>query len=133
MDFIPLIILGVFILIIYSNITAKSKAEERSVEIDEELIKLKDDILVSTGSSLPTKEIRKSLGLVRGLSEHPASSNTEFVLSEKEALLNILLEAKKVGANAIIDLKLDNGTYQQRGSKWQMSQAVYIGTAVRCY
>lgn len=41
------------------------------------------------------------------------------------------LRAKSLGANAVIEIKLNTGTYEQQGSKWQVSQAVYNGTAVR--
>ena len=60
-----------------------------------------------------------------------ASSKQEFELAEKEAMKNLMKSAISMSANAIIDLKLSTGTYQQQGSKWEVSQAVYIGTAIR--
>ena len=42
----------------------------------------------------------------------------------------MLKNAKNMGANAIIDAKVSTGTYQTQGSQWQVSQAIYTGTAV---
>ena len=66
-----------------------------------------------------------------GISDTQATSKDEFALAEKEAMFNLIGEAKKLGANAIVDMKLNTGTYQQTGSQWQVSQVVYTGTAVQ--
>lgn len=60
-----------------------------------------------------------------------ASTDAEFRLAEKEALLDIMNQAINLGANSVIDLKMTTGSYQQQGSQWMVSKATYTGTAVR--
>lgn len=109
---------------------SKESAIKKGLEIDASLEKLQREIVAVSGSTIHNFEITRVIGLVRGVSNTQASSKEEFLLAEKEALYNILGEAKNPGANAIIEIKLGTGTYQMQGSQWQVSQAIYTGTAV---
>ncbi|TKI69658.1 heavy metal-binding domain-containing protein [Sulfurimonas crateris] len=130
MEFASLLIFSFFVLIVWSQISSKKKAKERSTNMDEMLNQLRNEVLSISGSSIPGKEVKKIIGMVRGVSDTQASRKEEFELAEKEALYKMLMEAKSLGANAVIDIKLNTGTYERQGSKWQVSQAVYNGTAV---
>lgn len=123
------IILAIFVLIIFSNFNSSKKAEEKSKIIDEKLIELKKSIKCVNGSIIPNKVIKDVLGVVKGISDQ-VSIKEEFELAEKEAMYRMLLEAEKLGANAVIEIKMNTGTYQQQGSKWQVTQIVYTATAV---
>ncbi len=92
---------------------------------------LRQRILVVTSSIIPGKEIKDVLGSVTGVSKVAASTDAEFRLAEKEALLDIMNQAINLGANSVIDLKMTTGSYQQQGSQWMVSKATYTGTAVR--
>ncbi|MBE4575960.1 hypothetical protein BOO36_19480 [Vibrio navarrensis] len=129
--FVLLGILSLFVFIIRSQISSKNKAQKSSKNIDEMLNQLRNEVLSVSGSSIPGKEVEEVIGMVRGVSDTQASRKEEFELAEKEALYKMLMEAKSLGANAVIEIKLNTGTYEQQGSKWQVSQAVYNGTAVR--
>jgi uncharacterized protein YbjQ (UPF0145 family) len=127
---VPLLILAVFVLIVYSNVSSKAKAKRKCAATESNLDELQKRIVVVTGSSVPGSQIKRAIGVVRGVSDTQASSKEQFSLAEKEALYNMLVEAEKLGANAVIELKLNTGTYQQQGSRWQVSQCIYNGTAV---
>jgi len=36
-----------------------------------------------------------------------------------------------MGANAIVDLRMTTGSYEQQGTKWMVTRVVYNGTAVK--
>lgn len=107
----------------------KVKAETKMSEITEELNNLKKDILVVSSPDIPGKTVKNVLGLVRGISGQ-ATTEAEFNKAEAEALKNMINNAVSIGANAIISVRLTIGSYDQQGSEWHSSQAVYIGTAV---
>lgn len=123
-------IFGVFVFILYSVFAGKKKARAKDTKLEATLADLRKDVLIVSSSSIPGREITRVFGNVTGISDTQASTKEEFVLAEKEAMHQLILEARSLGANAIIDLKLSMGSYQQQGSKWQVSQAVYNGTAV---
>ena len=126
-------ILFIFIIPLFKMISRQRKrnveAEMKKSEITEELNNLKKDILVVSSPDIPCKNIKTVLGLVRGISGQ-ATTEAEFNRAEAEALKNMIDNAASIGANAIISVRLTIGAYDQQGSKWQTSQAVYIGTAV---
>lgn len=125
-----LFFVGIPLFIIYSIYAKTEKAKAKTGELQMALDELRHEVIVVTSSAIAGKEIRQVFGNVTGISDTQAVSSEEFVLAEKEAMHNMILEAKKLGANAVVDLKLSTGTYEHRGSQWQVSQAVYNGTAV---
>ena len=100
-------------------------------ELDEEIKNLREKILVVTSSDIPTRRIKGVLGSVTGVSDTAASTGKGFRRAEKEAMLNIMNLGIRMGANAIVDLCMTTGSYEQQGSKWMVSRVVYNGTAVR--
>jgi uncharacterized protein YbjQ (UPF0145 family) len=126
-----LIIIILFAFFIFWRINnKKQKASKKNLETSKMIDALKLEILVVPSSEIPGKNIKNVLGLVRGVSDTQASTKEEFSLSETEALYDMLKNAKNMGANAIIDAKVSTGTYQTQGSQWQVSQAIYTGTAI---
>jgi uncharacterized protein YbjQ (UPF0145 family) len=119
-----------FGLIILANVCCEQKAKQKTAKIEGSLNDLRKDILVVTSGSIPGKNIKRIFGNVTGISNTQAKNREQFTLAEREAMHNLMLEAQKLGANAIIDLKLSTGTYQIAGSQ-QVSQSVYNGTAVQ--
>lgn len=114
--------------------TARVKAEE----LDKQIQELSQRVLVVTSSTVPGKEIKRVIGAVTGVSKTEASTDAEFKLAEKEALLDIMQKAIELGANAIVDLKMTTGSYEKRvwidiGSQKgyrMVSKVTYTGTAV---
>ncbi|MBZ0220372.1 MAG: heavy metal-binding domain-containing protein [Candidatus Methylomirabilis sp.] len=100
-------------------------------ELDRDIHELRSSITVVTSSSLPDRNIKGALGTVTGISETAASTDRGFRKAEKEALADIMRQGIKLGANAIVDLKMTTGSYEQQGSQWMVSKVVYYGTAVR--
>jgi len=81
--------------------------------------------------TLPAEQVKRTFGLVRGISDTEATSKRDFRLAEQEALLLMLKQAYDMGANAVVGVRLTTGTYEADGSQWQVSRPVYTGTAVR--
>jgi uncharacterized protein YbjQ (UPF0145 family) len=81
--------------------------------------------------ALPSSDVKRTLGLVRGISDTEATTKRDFRLAEQEALLLMLKQAHDMGANAVVGVRLTTGTYEANGSQWQVSRPVYTGTAVR--
>lgn len=100
-------------------------------ELEKDIQELRERITVVTSTSLPDKAIKSALGNVTGISATSASTDRGFRKAEKEALAAIMQQGIQMGANAIIDLKMTTGSYEEQGSKWVVSKVVYYGTAVR--
>lgn len=106
------------------------KTLESSLDIDARLFNKRNDLVVVATASIPHKEITRVLGNVTGTSTTQACTKELFELAEKEARLDLIEKAQLLGANAVVDLKLLSGSYEQDGSIWHLSQTVYGGTAV---
>lgn len=100
-------------------------------EIEKDIQGLRERIIVVTSNSLPDRQIRGALGNVTGISATAASTDRGFRKAEKEALADIMRQGIQIGANAIVDLKMTTGSYEEQGSKWVVSKVVYYGTAVK--
>ena len=120
------VILGIFLLA--SLIFRKRTSLD---EIEKDIQGLREWIIVVTSNSLPDREIKGALGNVTGISATAASTDRGFRKAEKEALADIMRQGIQIGANAIVDLKMTTGSYEQQGSQWMVSKEVYYGTAVR--
>ena len=120
------VIIGIFLLasLIFRNWTSLD-------ELDKEIQELRGSITVVTSSSLPDKEIKGALGNVTGISPTAASTDRGFRRAEKEALTEIMRQGIRMGANAIVDLKMSTGSYKQHAPQWLVSKVIYYGTAVR--
>ena len=81
-----------------------------------------------TSSAIHDKKILKTFGTVKGISKSIISIDVK--IADNEAMYEMLIEAKILGANAIVDLKMNTPTFEVSGSKWQTSQIIYTGTAV---
>ncbi len=121
---------GFALFIVYSIFASMDKAKEKAGKLQAVLEELRHEVMVVISSVIPGKEIKQVFGNVSGISDTNVVSREEFALAEKEAMHNLILEAKKLGANAVVGLKLSTSTYEHTGSQWQVSQLVYLGTAV---
>jgi len=130
------------LIIFYLTIVKPKKREEtarvKAEELDKQIQELSQRVLFVTSSTVPGKEIKRVIGAVTGVSKTEASTDAEFKLAEKEALLDIMQKAIELGANAIVDLKMTTGSYEKRvwidiGSQKgyrMVSKVTYTGTAV---
>ncbi len=120
------VVLGIFLL---ACLIFRKRSSLDAIEKD--IQGLRERIIVVTSTSLPDSEIKGALGNVTGISATAASTDRGFRKAEKEALADIMRQGIQMGANAIIDLKMTTGSYEQQGSKWIVAKVVYYGTAVR--
>jgi uncharacterized protein YbjQ (UPF0145 family) len=100
-------------------------------ELEKDIQELRERITIVTSNSLPDRAVKSAIGNVTGISATAASTDRGFRKAEKEALADIMRQGIQMGANAIIDLKMTTGSYEQQGSQWMVSKVVYYGTAVR--
>jgi len=117
-----------FVALIVFSLLGRSN---KTTELDDEIRNLRERIIVVTSTSLPDKAVKSAIGNVTGISATAASTDRGFRKAEKEALADIMRQGIQIGANAIIDLKMTTGSYEEQGSKWVVSKVVYYGTAVR--
>ncbi|CAG1064748.1 hypothetical protein BAC1_00313 [uncultured bacterium] len=124
-----LLVAAVFfvVLVVFSLFGRNNK----TAELDDEIRNLREWIIVVTSNSLPDRVIKGALGNVTGISATSASTDRGFRKAEKEALADIMRQGIQLGANAIVDLKMSTGSYEQQGSKWIVAKVVYYGTAVK--
>lgn len=128
-----IILFSIFLsIIIFIRLLNKRWTSKKSSTVDQKIKKLSQKILVVTSNTIAGREIQEVVGSVTGISNVAASTDAEFRLATSEAMLDIMNKGISIGANAIIDLKLTTGSYEAQGSKWMVSKATYIGTAVRC-
>jgi uncharacterized protein YbjQ (UPF0145 family) len=120
------VVLGILLLasIIFRKRTSLDK-------IEKDIQGLRERIIVVTSNNLPDREIKGALGNVTGISATAASTDRGFRKAEKEALVDIMRQGIHMGANAIINLRMTTGSYEEQGSKWVVSKVVYYGTAVK--
>jgi len=124
--FIYAVVFGTFILVFILSGRSGSRLEE----LDEKIKNLQEKILVVTSSDIPTKDVKEVLGSVTGISKS-ASTEAGFTRAEREAMAAVMRRGLVIGANAIVDLRMTTGSYEQQGTKWMVTRVVYNGTAVR--
>lgn len=130
-NWIPiLVIVGMIYMFFFSGRSKKSYEKEISL-IGNEVMELKKEIMCVTSSNIHGKEIVQTLGSVKGTSKTIITNGMETKIADNEAMYEMLNEAKILGANAIVDIKMNTPTFEVSGSKWQTSQIIYTGTAVK--
>ena len=130
-NWIPiLVIVGMIYMFFFRGRSKKSYEKEISL-IGNEVMELKKEIMCVTSSNIHGKEIVQTLGSVKGTSKTIITNGMETKIADNEAMYEMLIEAKILGANAIVDIKMNTPTFEVSGSKWQTSQIIYTGTAVK--
>lgn len=93
-------------------------------------LELYNDILVVTTVIIPTRKILEVKGLVNGFAFDGKHRDEDFINAEKEARLELLINTKEMGANAVIGVTLNSTTYASNGQSVHYSLMYYTGTAV---
>ncbi|HFC53840.1 MAG TPA: hypothetical protein ENJ43_05360 [Gammaproteobacteria bacterium] len=118
MEYLPLlIILAILYFLVIIPARRRKKATELASSLRDKLAEKRRTVLVVTSPKIEGKKILQTLGAVTGTSSTQVMSQDEFDLAEKEAMLAIIEEAESLGANAIVGLQQNTGTYEQQGSK----------------
>jgi uncharacterized protein YbjQ (UPF0145 family) len=120
-----------FFLIFLAIKVKKQKALKKMEIVDSRLKSIGKEVIAVTAEAFPGKTVNNTFGCVVGISDTAASTDEQFLLAEKEAMLNILTVAWEMWANAVIGLRMSAGTYQQQGSQWVVTKVTYNGTAVQ--
>jgi hypothetical protein len=76
---------------------------------------------------VPGKSVVRALGLVEYTQKAIAGDAPKISESVFRALLQAAMQK---GANAVINVRLATGSYQQQGSQWQVTYVIAYGDAV---
>lgn len=79
------------------------------------------------GNSIPQKSIKKSFGVFTQVTKGVGGDINDKLPSMKKTFLG---KAKNMGANAVINFKIETGSYQQYGSQWHFSFVILYGEPV---
>lgn len=82
---------------------------------------------VYTLAEVPGKKAVKAFGLVQYVEKGLAGDMPKKAHAIPEQLW---LAAKELGANAVLNMRLVTGSYQQQGSQWMVTYVIAYGDAV---
>lgn len=129
--FLPLFGLLLIVVVMFRwNRRAKATTNRRLDQVERELATVRSQILLVTTGGVSDGRTMKTLGYVEALSDTEATSDWEYRLAEKQALLSLARQGLAMGANAIVGVSKSHAHYDQAGSKWRVSRVAYLGTAV---
>jgi uncharacterized protein YbjQ (UPF0145 family) len=131
MAWLPLVamLLAISILIKWGR-QNRHRDTQRHNQLDAELTSIREQLFLVSTESIPERSIVKTIGFVESMSGIEATSDADYLLAEREALLTLGRQALAMGANAIVGLRKTNTHYDQAGSQWRVSRVTYSGTAV---
>ena len=102
----------------------------RLTQLDTALATIREQVLLVSTDTVPQRKIVKTIGFLESMSGIEVTSDSDYRIAEKEALLGLGRQALSVGANAIVGLCKVHNHYDQAGSQWRVSRVTYSGTAI---
>ncbi len=131
MTWLPLgaLLLAISILIRWGR-QNRYRDTQRLNQLDTALTSIREQLFLVSTESVPERSIVKTIGFVESMSGIEVTSDADYLLAEREALLALGKQALAMGANAIVGLRKINTHYDQAGSQWRVSRVTYSGTAV---
>src|SRR5574337_728078 len=112
----------------------------RTIALDKEIQYFQNRVATSTADVIPGRATEQVLGPVTGHSRMPASNDQERKLAEREAMHGVIKEAIRMGANAVLDLKMVTDSYEHTDPKrflvfpavkFTATKVTYAGTAAK--
>lgn len=112
----------------------------RTIALDKEIQYFQNRVAIATANAIPGRTTEQVLGPATGTSRIPASNNDERKLAEREAMHGLIKEAIRMGANAVLDLKMVTDSYEHTDPKrflvfpavkFTATKVTYAGTAVK--
>ncbi|MBZ0169786.1 hypothetical protein MELA_01795 [Candidatus Methylomirabilis lanthanidiphila] len=89
----------------------------RTIALDKEIKYFQNRVAIATANAIPGRTTEQVLGPATGTSRIPASNNDERKLAEREAMHGLIKEAIRMGANAVLDLKMVTDSYEHTDPK----------------
>ena len=80
------------------------------------------------GSQIPGKIIEKSFGLVSQITKGVDGNINDKI---EEMMGSFIDQSNNLGGNAIINFRVESGSYQQNGSGWVVSYIILYGESVK--
>lgn len=112
----------------------------RRIALDKEIQYFQNRVAIAASDAIPGRATEQLLGPITGTSRIPASNNDERKLAEREAMHSLIKQALQKGANAVLDLKMAEDSYEHTDPKrllvfpavtFTATKVTYTGTAVK--
>lgn len=112
----------------------------RRIALDKEIKYFQNRVTVATADAIPDRVTEQVLGPATGISRIPASNDDERKLAEREAMHSLIKQALQMGANAILDLKMVEESYEHTDPKkllvlpavtFTATKVTYTGTSAK--
>jgi uncharacterized protein YbjQ (UPF0145 family) len=71
------------------------------------------DIVVTYSKTIPGYEVKRIYGMVESSSVLPLDGDVSQDLAEEDVVHKLMLKARSMGANAILDLKIERETFKE--------------------
>ncbi|MDE2059647.1 MAG: hypothetical protein KGL31_08295 [candidate division NC10 bacterium] len=116
------------------------KLKWRTISLDKEIQYFQNRVAIATSDVIPDRATEQVLGPVTGTSRIPASNDDERKLAEREAMHSLIKQALRMGANAVLDMKMATDSYEHTDPKkflvlpavtFTATKVTYVGTAVK--
>ncbi|CBE69663.1 MAG: hypothetical protein F9K13_11700 [Candidatus Methylomirabilis oxygeniifera] len=112
----------------------------RRIALDKEIQYFQNRVIIVTENAIPGRATEQVLGPATGISRIPASNDDERKLAEREAMHSLIKQALQMGANAILDLKMVEESYEHTDPKkllvlpavtFTATKVTYAGTSAK--
>lgn len=71
------------------------------------------DIIVTYSKTIPGYEVKRIYGVIESSSVFPLEGDVSQDLAEEDVVHKLMVKAKSMGANAILDLKIERETFKE--------------------
>ncbi len=71
------------------------------------------DVIVTYSKTIPGYEVKRIYGMIESTSVLPVEGEISPDLAEEDVVHKLMVKAKSMGANAILDLKIEKETFKE--------------------
>ncbi|MDQ7038053.1 MAG: heavy metal-binding domain-containing protein [Aquificota bacterium] len=71
------------------------------------------DVIVTYSKTIPGYEVKRIYGVIESYSVFPLEEDVSQDLAEEDVVHKLMVKAKSMGANAILDLKIERETFKE--------------------
>ncbi len=93
----------------YLKSRGKNAKEENSKPVEEDT----SDVIVTYSKTIPGYEVKRIYGMVESSSVLPLDGGISQDIAEQDVVHKLMVKAKSMGANAILDLKIEKETFKE--------------------
>ncbi len=71
------------------------------------------DVIVTYSKTIPGYEVKRIFGMIESSSVLPLEGDVSQDLAEEDVVHKLMVKAKNMGANAVLDLKIEKETFKE--------------------